>query len=218
MSILRVVLADDDARLRSALHLLIDDDPAMEVVAEAADGVEAVDAIRNLRPDVALLDVRMPRMTGLEVATLLGREHNPSRVILLTTFDLDEYVYEALCAGASGFLLKNTPPGELLRAIRVVADGNALLAPEVTRRLIGRFARERTRMDERLSPLTQREREALTLIGQGASNDQIAGELYVTPTTARTYVSRILAKLGARDRAQLVVIAYESGLVRPTIE
>lgn len=213
MTPISVVIADDDVRLRCAVRLLVDDDPGMVVVAEAANGEDAVDMIRRLQPDVALLDIRMPHKTGLEAARELVAVGSRTRMVMLTMFDLDQYVYDALRVGACGFLLKNAPPAELLRAIRVAADNNALLAPEVTRRLIGRFSARCARNDKRLSVLTGRETETLTLIAQGFSNSEIASRLCVTATTVRTYVSRILSKLGARDRAQLVVFAYECGLV-----
>lgn len=218
MTVIRVLIADDDPRLRASLRMLVDSDPGMEVVAEAADGDEALAAARRTEPDVALLDVRMPQRDGLEAARGIVAAGDRPRIIMLTMFDLDEYVVEALRIGASGFLLKNAPPPELLRAICVVAEGNALLAPEVTRRLIGRFAATDAASDRRLRALTDRERETLALIGRGASNDEIAAELFLTSTTVRTYVSRILGKLGARDRAQLVVLAYESGLVARALE
>lgn len=211
MMSIRVLIADDDATIRASLHLLVNSEPGMSVVAEANDGNEALRLAELHGPDVVLMDVQMPRMTGLEATRVLAERPGGPRVIVLTMFDLDEYVYEALRAGASGFLLKNSPPGEVLRAIRVAYEGNALLAPEVTKRLIGRLAS--ARRDERVDLLTARERETLVLIGRGLSNDEVAQTLFVTPTTVRTYVSRILTKLGARDRAQLVVIAYEGGLV-----
>lgn len=213
MTPIRVVIADDDPRLRESLRRLVDDADDMTVVGVAVDGVEAVEVVTGQRPDVALLDVRMPQQSGLEAARVLAAGGSQTRIVVLTMFDLDEYAFEALRVGASGFLLKNAPPAELLRAIRVSADGNALLAPEVTRRLIARYAETRPLEDHRVARLTDRERETLVLIGGGASNAEIARELFVTQTTVRTYVSRILTKLGARDRAQLVVIAYESGLV-----
>lgn len=213
---IRVVIADDDSRLRESLRLLVDDAADMRVVGVALDGVEALDAVTRHRPDVALLDVRMPRLTGLEAARSLADRGSATRVVVLTMFDLDEYAYEAIRIGASGFLLKNAPPAEILRAIRVAARGDALLAPEVTGRLIAQFTTADANATARLAPLTERERETLTLIGQGLANDEIAAELFVTSTTVRTYVSRILTKLGARDRAQLVVFAYETGLVGRT--
>ena len=215
MSAIRVLIADDDAVIRSSLRLLVEHEPGMSVSGEAPDGKQAIDLAREHRPDVVLMDVQMPRMNGLEATRALCSEVAGPRVIVLTMFDLDEYVFEALRAGASGFLLKNSPPSEVLRAIRVAYDGEALLAPEVTRRLIDRFAgpsRDHTE-DSGVGRLTERERETLQLTGRGLSNAEIAAALFVTQTTVRTYVSRILSKLGARDRAQLVVVAYESGLV-----
>jgi DNA-binding NarL/FixJ family response regulator len=215
VSAIRVLIADDDAVIRSSLRLLVEHEPGMSVSGEAPDGKQAIDLAREHRPDVVLMDVQMPRMNGLEATRALCSEVAGPRVIVLTMFDLDEYVFEALRAGASGFLLKNSPPSEVLRAIRVAYDGEALLAPEVTRRLIDRFAgpsRDHTE-DSGVGRLTERERETLQLIGRGLSNAEIAAALFVTQTTVRTYVSRILSKLGARDRAQLVVVAYESGLV-----
>lgn len=211
MSEIRVLIVDDVAAIRASLRMLVDSEAGLFVVGEASDGREAVRLAGELRPDVVLMDVQMPRMTGLEATRILCDRSGGARVLVLTTFDLDEYVYEALRVGASGFLLKNSPPTEVLHAIRVAHAGNALLAPEVTRRLIERLAPART--DKRIGLLTARERETLVLIGRGCSNDEIAADLHLTATTARTYVSRILTKLNARDRAQLVVIAYESGLV-----
>lgn len=208
---IRVLIADDERVIREALRLLVDSDPGLSVVAEAGDGAEVLRLVERHRPDIVLMDVQMPRMTGLEATRILATRPGGPRVIVLTMFDLDDHVYQALRAGASGFLLKNSPPAEVLRAVRAVHEGNALLAPEVTRRLIERLTP--ARRDLRVEELTARERETLTLIGQGRSNGEIAARLFVTPTTVRTYVSRILAKLGARDRAQLVVAAYESGLV-----
>jgi DNA-binding NarL/FixJ family response regulator len=215
---IRVLVADDQALLRTAFSSLIDAEDDLEVVAEAADGREAADLAAALSPDVVVMDVRMPVIDGIEATRLItGTEgiHTP-RVLILTTFDLDEYVFEALRAGASGFALKSRPLEELLSAIRLVATGEALLAPSVTRRLIAHFAdharvpvRSRAGLDE----LTEREREVLLLIAQGLSNPEVAARLHVSVPTAKTHVSRILAKLGARDRTQLVVIAYESGLV-----
>ncbi|MBK1785459.1 response regulator [Prauserella cavernicola] len=199
--------------------MLVDSAPDLTVVGEAATGVEAVDIARRQRPDVVLMDVRMPDMDGIEATGLITRAAQTSgvRVLILTTFDLDSYVYAALRAGASGFLLKDTPPAELLSAIRVVAAGDALLAPSVTRRLIEEFARrpaERPRpLARRLDDVTAREREVLTLIAAGLSNTEIAAELHLSLATVKTHIGRLLAKLAARDRAQLVIVAYESGLV-----
>jgi DNA-binding NarL/FixJ family response regulator len=211
--VIRVLIADDEPSIRSSLRMLVDSEAGMEVVGEATDGTDAVERAASLHPDVVLMDVQMPRMSGLEATRVLTGKPDGPRVIVLTMFDLDEYVYEALRAGASGFLLKNSPPGEVLHAVRVTHEGNALLAPEVTKRLIRRFAP--VREDHRLGHLTARERETLALIGQGRSNAEIADDLFVTVTTVRTYVSRILTKLQARDRAGLVVIAYENGIVTP---
>ena len=211
MSAIQVLIADDQATIRASLRLLVNSEPGMNVVAEAADGEEAVRLATLHRPDVVLMDVQMPRMTGLAATRILGGQVSGARVIMLTMFDLDEYLYEALRIGASGFLLKNSPPSEVLHAIRVVHEGNAMLAPEVTRRLIERLAPAQP--DPRVERLTSREMETLVLIGRGLSNAEIAAALFVTVTTVRTYVSRVLTKLDARDRAALVVIAYESGLV-----
>jgi DNA-binding NarL/FixJ family response regulator len=216
----RVVVADDQALVRAGFRLLVDSDPDLEVVGEAVDGTEAVEAARRERPDVVLMDIRMPRMDGLEATRQITADATLAevRVLMLTTFDLDEYVYQALRVGASGFLLKDTPPADLLAAIRVVASGDALLAPGITRRLIAEFARrpDPTQVTSAtLAALTEREREVLGLVAHGLSNSEIAQRLVVSAATSKTYVSRLLAKLGARDRAQLVAIAYETGLVTP---
>jgi DNA-binding NarL/FixJ family response regulator len=214
----RVLIADDQALVRAGFRVLIDSARDLEVVGEAADGAQAVALARSEHADVVLMDIRMPEMDGLAATReLLSRDDAP-RVIILTTFDIDEYVFEALRSGASGFLLKDTEPEELLQAVRVVAEGEALLAPSVTRRLIEEFA---TRPDphrtppEALAVLTGREREVLALVARGLTNHEIATELVISPATAKTHVSRVMMKLGARDRAQLVVIAYETGLVTP---
>jgi DNA-binding NarL/FixJ family response regulator len=212
-----VVVADDQAIVRAGFRLLIDSEPDLSVLGEAADGAEAVAITRKTTPDVVLMDIRMPVMDGIAATRLIAADGALPRVLILTTFDLDDYVFAALRAGASGFMLKDRPPEELLAAIRVVAAGEALLAPNVTRRLIGHFVRQPDPLraaPDALEALTIREREVLALIAAGLSNTEIAGELVVSVPTAKTHVSRILAKLGARDRAQLVVIAYQSGLVK----
>jgi DNA-binding NarL/FixJ family response regulator len=212
-----VVVADDQAIVRAGFRLLIESEPDLAVLGEAADGAEAVAVTRKTEPDVVLMDIRMPIMDGIAATRLIAADKSRSRVLILTTFDLDEYVYAALHAGASGFMLKDRPPEELLSAIRVIAAGEALLAPNVTRRLIAHFVRQPDPLrapPKALEVLTVREREVLALIAAGLSNTEIAGRLVMSVPTAKTHVSRILAKLGARDRAQLVVIAYQSGLVK----
>lgn len=215
----RVVLVDDQALLRAGLRALIDAQADLTVVGEAGDGEEALDLIRRERPDVVLMDIRMPRTDGLEATRRVVTDPAlaQTRVIILTTFELDEYVFEAVRIGASGFLVKDTEPAELLVGIRAVAGGDALLSPSVTRRLIAEFAtRSRPSVPTaRLDPLTHREREIVGLVGEGLSNEEIAARLVVSPATAKTHVSRAMTKLHARDRAQLVVIAYETGLTRP---
>ena len=217
---IRVLLADDQALVRAGFRALLDAEPDLEVVAEAGDGAAAVRLARSTRPDVVLMDIRMPAVDGLEATRQIVGEPSlaDTRIVILTTFDLDEYVFEALRVGASGFLVKDTEPVELLRGVRAVAAGDALLSPGVTRRLIAEFAgRARTPAPPRqLDALTDREREVMALVGAGLSNDEIAAQLVVSPATAKTHVSRAMVKLGARDRAQLVVFAYESGLVRPS--
>ena len=216
---IRVLLADDQALVRAGFRALLDAEPDLEVVAEAGDGAAAVRLARSTRPDVVLMDIRMPAVDGLEATRQIVGEPSlaDTRIVILTTFDLDEYVFEALRVGASGFLVKDTEPVELLRGVRAVAAGDALLSPGVTRRLIAEFAgRARTPAPPRqLDALTDREREVMALVGAGLSNDEIAAQLVVSPATAKTHVSRAMVKLGARDRAQLVVFAYEAGLVRP---
>ncbi|OUC98425.1 response regulator [Streptosporangium minutum] len=215
---IRVLVADDQALLRGSFRLLVDTAPDLTAVGEAATGAEAVALARGEHPDVVLMDVRMPEMDGIEATRRICGSADTAgvRVLMLTTFDLDEYVYAALRAGASGFLLKDTPPGELLAAIRVVAAGEGLLAPTVTRRLIAEFARrpEPSRpLAGELGGVTGRERDVLALIARGLSNTEIAGHLRLSLATVKTHVGRLLSKLGARDRAQLVILAYETGLV-----
>ncbi|KAB8160235.1 response regulator [Streptomyces sp. 3MP-14] len=216
---IRVLLADDQALVRAGFRALLDAQPDIEVVAEAADGQQALAQVAELRPDLVMMDIRMPVLDGLAATRRITE--NPElasvRVVMLTTFELDDYVFEAIRAGASGFLVKDTEPEELLRATRAVVAGDALLSPGVTRRLIAEFA-ARSKTPEQALPLTgltDREREVLALVGLGLSNNEIARRLVLSPLTAKTHVSRTMVKLGARDRAQLVVAAYESGLVRP---
>jgi DNA-binding NarL/FixJ family response regulator len=218
--VIRVVLVDDQALVRAGFRVLLQAEDGIDVVGEAGDGEAAVEVVRAVQPDVVLMDVRMPKLDGLEATRRIVAD--PAlvdvRVLILTTFELDEYVFDALRAGASGFLLKDTEPLELLRAIRVVADGAALLAPSVTRRLISEFVarpERRTTAPDDLAMLTDREREVVALVAGGLSNEEIAETLVISPATARTHVSRSMVKVGARDRAQLVVLAYESGLVAP---
>ncbi|WP_327070182.1 response regulator transcription factor [Kitasatospora sp. NBC_01250] len=218
---IRVLLADDQVLVRAGFRALLDAQGDIEVVGEADDGAAAVALAAELRPDVVLMDIRMPGLDGLEATRQICARPDLAgvRVVVLTTFELDEYVFEALRGGAAGFLVKDTEPADLLRAVRVVAGGDALLSPGVTRRLIGEFA-ARSKAPGRpgapgLALLTEREREVLTLVGMGLSNDEIARRLVVSPLTAKTHVSRAMVKSGVRDRAQLVVLAYESGLVRP---
>ncbi len=214
---IRVVVVDDQALVRAGFRVLVDSAPDFAVVGVAADGQEAVRVVRETCPDVVLMDIRMPEMDGIEATRqiIAAGGDGPTRVLILTTFELDEYVYEALKAGASGFLLKDTPPEDLLDAITVIAGGNALLAPSVTKTLIAEFASRSTHRyqdTKLLATVTPREQEVLVLVSRGRSNAEIAEELHMSAATAKTHVSRILTKLGARDRAQLVVIAYESGL------
>ncbi|MER6283859.1 response regulator transcription factor [Streptomyces sviceus] len=223
---IRVLLADDQALLRSAFRVLVDSEPDMEVVGEASDGAEAVRLTRTERADVVLMDIRMPGTDGLAATRMISEDPSLAhvRVVILTTFEVDDYVVQSLRAGASGFLGKGSEPEELLSAIRVAAGGEALLSPAATKGLIARFLAQGDAEDndpvssERLAALTVREREVLVQVAGGHSNDEIAERLEVSPLTVKTHVNRAMAKLGARDRAQLVVIAYESGLVRPRAE
>ena len=214
---IRVLIADDQQLVRSGFRMMLEAEGDIEVVAEAADGQEAVDLTNSERPDVALLDLRMPRMDGIQATELIAKgTPGGTRVLVVTTFDADEYVYAALRAGASGFLLKDAPPEELAVAVRVIAGGEALLAPSVTRRLIEEFARLQPRRQQSLEGLTEREMEVLRLVARGLSNGEIARELVIGETTVKTHVGNLLMKLGVRDRAQAVVVAYETGVVRPS--
>jgi DNA-binding NarL/FixJ family response regulator len=217
-----VLLADDQALVRAGFRALLNAEPDIRVVAEAADGLEAVKQAQQTHPDVVLMDIRMPGVDGLEATKRIAADPTlaATRVVILTTFELDEYVFEALRGGASGFLVKDTEPVELLRGVRAVAAGDALLSPSVTRRVIGEFAGKGgagrpVAPPAQIDPLTDREREVLVLVAEGLSNDEIAARLVISPATAKTHVSRTMIKLGARDRAQLVVYAYEAGLIRP---
>ncbi|HZD99184.1 MAG TPA: response regulator transcription factor [Micromonosporaceae bacterium] len=217
---IRVVLADDQALVRAGFHALLDRTEDIEVVGEAADGAAAIASVRDRRPDVVLMDVRMPVLDGIEATRRITAD--PSlpdvKVLVLTTFEVDEYVFEALRAGASGFLLKDVEPDDLRQAVRLVADGQALLSPSVTRRVIAEFSQrpQRAAPDQsRLAPLTDREREVVAFVARGLTNEEIAVRLHMSPATAKTHINRAMTKVGARDRAQLVVLAYESGLVEP---
>jgi DNA-binding NarL/FixJ family response regulator len=214
--VIRVLVADDQALVRAGIRMLIDTQPDLEVVGEAADGLAAVSGAMRTGPDVVLMDIRMPRLDGIEAARrILALEPGPAKVVMLTTFDLDEYVFDAMSAGASGFLLKHAPPEELLFGIRAAADGHALVAPALTRRLIEQFARVRPRAAPELERLTEREREVLVLMVRGRSNAEIARALGVGESTVKTHVTRVLTKLGLRDRAQAVIYGYETGIVTP---
>jgi DNA-binding NarL/FixJ family response regulator len=217
---IRVALADDQALVRGGFRSLLETEDGIEVVGEAGDGAAAVELARKTVPDVVLMDIRMPGMDGLAATRQITADDALAgvRILILTTFELDEYVFEALRAGASGFLVKHTEPAELVRAVRVVAAGEALLSPSVTRRLIAEFATRPARSEAtppQMTVLTEREREVVALVAEGLNNDEIAARLVVSPATARTHVSRAMIKLHARDRAQLVVFAYQSGLVTP---
>jgi DNA-binding NarL/FixJ family response regulator len=215
---IRVFVADDQGMVRAGLRSLLEGEPELQVIGEAGDGEQAIAGVRRLRPDVTLMDIRMPKLDGLAAARTLIAEEVRTRILILTTYDLDEYVFEALRAGASGFMLKDAPAEQLVEAIRVLAAGEALLAPAVTRRVIEAFARmpePDSALSERLAELTPRELEVLRLIARGSSNADIAAELVVSNATAKTHVSNVLTKLGVRDRVQAVIFAYESGLVAP---
>lgn len=219
ITMIRVVLADDQVLVRAGFGALLAAEDDIEVAGEAADGREAVQLAQRVKPDVVLMDIRMPVLDGIEATRRIAAEPGlgTTHVVILTTFDLDEYVFEGIRAGAAGFLVKDTDPSELIRAVRVVAGGEALLSPKITLRLISEYA-SRSRSVRRvpgMTSLTAREREVVTLVAGGLSNEEIADKLYLSVSTAKTHATRAMAKLGARDRAQLVVIAYESGLVRP---
>ena len=214
-----LLVADDQALVRMGLRVLVEGEDDLDLVGEAADGVQAVALARQHRPDVVLMDIRMPKMDGLQAAQRIVDELGDAvRVLILTTFEPDEYAYRALRAGASGFVLKDIPPDQLVEAVRTVADGGALLAPSITRRLIGQFASQRAAdavLAARLNDLTARERDVVVAVAKGRSNAEIAGELFIGPATVKSHVSSVLTKLGLRDRAQIVVVAYEGGLVTP---
>ncbi|CAM5497181.1 response regulator [Streptomyces pilosus] len=216
---IRVMLVDDQVLLRTGFRMVLDAQPDMEVVAEAGDGVEALQVLRSTAVDVVLMDVRMPKLDGVETTRRICADTDPPKVLILTTFDLDEYAFSGLKAGASGFMLKDVPPGELLAAIRAVHSGDAVVAPSTTRRLLDRFAPMLPSSGgqpehKQLERLTEREREVMVLVAQGLSNGEIAARLVLSEATVKTHVGRILTKLGLRDRVQVVVLAYETGLVR----
>ncbi|HXM51938.1 MAG TPA: response regulator transcription factor [Candidatus Binatus sp.] len=215
---IRVLIVDDQALVRAGFRMILEAQPDLEVVGEAGDGSAAIDAVRTLRPDVVLMDVRMPGIDGIEATRRLTEAGVPGKIVILTTYDLDEYVFDALAAGASGFLLKHVPPEELVRGVRVAASGEALLAPSITKRLIEEFAKQRAPVRASgtdLKTLTDREREVLTLLGRGLSNPEIAKDLKVGEATVKTHVAHVLDKLELRDRVQAVIFAYEIGLIKP---
>jgi DNA-binding NarL/FixJ family response regulator len=215
---IRILIADDQALVRTGFRMILEAEPDLDVVAEARDGAEAIDAARRTRPDIVLMDIRMPTIDGLEATRRIMQSAHPPRVLMLTTFDLDEYIFDALHAGASGFLLKDVPPEQLVAGIRTVCDGESLLAPAVTRRLIQAFVRDHPPSQQpppQLDDLTARELDILKLIARGLSNAEIAEQLVVSNATVKTHVGRVLAKLGLRDRVQAVVLAYETGIIRP---
>jgi DNA-binding NarL/FixJ family response regulator len=215
---IRVLIVDDQALVRAGFRMILEAQPDLEVVGEAGDGSAAIDAVRTLRPDVVLMDVRMPGVDGIEATRRLTEAGVPGKIVILTTYDLDEYVFDALAAGASGFLLKHVPPEELVRGVRVAASGEALLAPSITKRLIEEFAKQRAPLrasGSDLKSLTDREREVLTLLGRGLSNPEIAKDLKVGEATVKTHVAHVLDKLELRDRVQAAIFAYEIGLIKP---
>ncbi len=218
---INVLIVDDQAMVRAGLHMILEAENDIRVVGEAEDGAKAVAATHKLKPDVVLMDIQMPVVNGLEAARqIIQTPGNTTRVLILTTFERDDYVFEALRAGASGFILKNAPPEDLIEAVRVIAEGNALLAPSVTRRIIHEFAQRTPRKDlkDKLNTLTEREVEVLRLIARGKTNSEIAVELFVGETTVKTHISNLFTKLDFRDRVQAVVYAYESGLIQPGSE
>ncbi|TMD15817.1 MAG: response regulator transcription factor [Chloroflexi bacterium] len=215
---IRVLIVDDQALVRAGFRMILEAQPDIEVAGEAGDGLKAIEEVRRLRPDVVLMDVRMPGLDGIEATRRLTAAGAQSKVVILTTYDLDEYVFDALAAGATGFLLKHVPPEELVHGVRVAAAGDALLAPSITRRLVEEFARQRAPVraaGTELKTLTEREREVLRLLGRGLSNPEIAAELKVGEATVKTHVAHVLDKLDLRDRVQAVIFAYEVGLIKP---
>jgi DNA-binding NarL/FixJ family response regulator len=215
---IRILIVDDQALVRAGFRMILEAQPDLEVVGEAGDGSAAIDAVRTLRPDVVLMDIRMPGVDGIEATRRLTEAGVRGKIVILTTYDLDEYVFDALAAGASGFLLKHVPPEELVRGVRVAASGEALLAPSITKRLIEEFAKQRAPVragGTDLKTLTEREQEVMRLLGRGLSNPEIARELKVGEATVKTHVAHVLDKLGLRDRVQAVIFAYEVGLIKP---